>query len=430
MSLFLPHFRPAEGWGQRSQLGYGLAALEDLEHNRDGLILNEALPQGHLDLGLKQNPGALRAMLWASVGLDTRDGVGKLQRFREDAERHWGAPVIDPAIVSQLHDGKIYAALRAIDLVGLGKKPSEITDGFFTASGSVDGAKIEPRNIHFIHWKPVAEPQGKVVVVSPGFLESGESFALLADHLSKLGYDVVIGEHQWAGHSSGKAGGIDRGFGVTRDAAAMGALGAKLTKQLYGDRGQVLILGNSMGAGPGVLTALTMNDNDRLKLEGDQLPKGLPFVCIGAYFGASDNAQNAFTGLLAKSSLINKKALPAIGMPSLTDAALASQRGAQTAVRVDARAQAKASDAVVLDTDKTLRLIDGGLKPHGIGALIHSANDSLADPGKLARVAARLGIEPIWIPGSNHVHHQDGAMVIKIGRTIDEVFARAAKAQP
>jgi hypothetical protein len=420
-------FTPPAGWGNRSQLGFAVQALKDLEGNRDRMILNEDRAPGVAKIGSNQNPLALRIKLSNALGFSPRDEVALLQRYREYVEEKFGEVVIAPEVQAQLKHGELYAALKAIDLVALGRRPNEVRDGFLSAKGSVDGVEIAPRKLHYQHFAPIGEAKGQVVVVSPGFLESGVSFYELTQALNKEGYDVVLGDHQWAGQSEGKAGGIDRGLGVARDAAAFGAYGARLAKELYGDRGQVLLFGNSMGAGPGVTMALSYADHGRLKLEGDELPKGLPYVVTGAFYGPSDNAANRILGFLGEVPAINRMPLPAFGQPVLTKSPIGGHLGAQSAVRIDARAQGQANAAALPDLERFFGELAKGLRPLGAGAMLHSAQDSLADPGLANKVAGHFGIELQSLAGSDHVIQQSPAAIPKIVQAIEETFARSKR---
>lgn len=420
MSFF--GFTPPAGWGSRAQVGFAVEALRDLEGNRDRMIGNEDRPAGVAKIGGNQNPLALRVQLSSSLGLSTRDEVAMLDRYRAYVEERLGEVVIAPEVKAELRHGDLYAALKAIDLVALNRKPHEVRDGFITAAGSVDGVAIPARRLHYQHFAPIGEPKGQVVVVSPGFLESGVSFYELTQALNREGYDVVLGDHQWAGQSEGKPGGIDRGFGVARDTAALGAYGAKLARELYGDRGQVLLYGNSMGAGPGVTMALAYADHGRLQLEGDALPKGLPFVTTGAFYGPTDTTANRVLGFLGEFRAINRVPLPAFGQPVLTKSPIGGHRGAQTAVRVDARAQGQANAAALDDLARFEDAAAGGLRPLGRGVMIHSAQDSLADPDKAQAMATRFGVPLEVVPGSDHVLQQSPVMIPRIVAAIARTF--------
>src|SRR5690606_25111283 len=156
------------------------------------------------------------------------------------------------------------------------------------------------RDIFIQHWKPVGEPSGKVVVLSPGFQETGRNFYEQIDLLNRQGHAVVVMDHQWAGYSEGKAGGIDRGYGVARDVAAVAAYAAGLAKREYGADAEVVLMGNSMGAGPGVLGALTLNDAGKVKLDGPQMPKGLSAILQAPFLEATPSALNELLSATGK----------------------------------------------------------------------------------------------------------------------------------
>jgi alpha-beta hydrolase superfamily lysophospholipase len=159
---------------------------------------------------------------------------------------------------------------------------------FVNASGSVNGENIPTREIFCQRFKPISSPNGKIVVISPGFLESGRNFYEQADILNKKGYDVIIMDHQWAGYTKGgKPGLADRGFGVTRDTASVTAYAQTILEKEYSSysKKEVLIIGNSMGAGPGALGATTLNDNNKIKLNGPKMPIGVNIILQSPFFG-------------------------------------------------------------------------------------------------------------------------------------------------
>lgn len=130
-----------------------------------------------------------------------------------------------------------------------------------------------------------------MIVLSPGFQETWRNFVDQIDALDAAGHDMVAMDDQRAGETDGQPGGLDRGFGVARDVAAVTARAAGIAKEKCGDGGQVLLYGNSMGAGPGVLGAVLMNDAGAVKLEGEPMPRGLS-VLQSPFLGATPSPSN------------------------------------------------------------------------------------------------------------------------------------------
>lgn len=365
-------------WGSRTQIGGTLKELQDLKGNRDGIWDNESKPAGTPGDAFDRNPLGAAAQANLSVGLSTRDEIKELSAFVASVEKEWGQPVMDPQVQARLDGGELFAAQKAIALKRLGRDPSQVTDGFVHAAGSVGGRDIAPRELFFQKFAPIGDPSGKVVVVSPGFQETGRTFYEQIEAMNKAGHEVIVMDHQWAGQSDGSKGGIDSGFGVARDVAAMAAYAAKVAKETYGAEGEVVLFGNSMGAGPGVLGALALNDAGMVKLDGDPMPKGLKAVLQAPYLGATPSLLNDTLQHAARLPLLNRIKAPAAGLPDLTDDKVAEQKGAQGAVLEDVRAQLGAFEAVREDIETIRRLVQEQGLPTGALEIVHGKNDTLA----------------------------------------------------
>lgn len=395
-----------DGWGARSALGGTLRALEDLEGNRDGLWGNESKPAGTVGDTFSRQPLLLKISSALKVGVSRQDEIARLTRFRKEAEAAWGEPTLNPSIESKLKAGQLYGAQKAVTLARLGRRPSEVTESFVAAAGSVEGKAIAPRSLFQQHWAPVGKPSGQVVVVSPGFQETWRSFVDQIDALNRAGHDVVVMDHQWAGDSEGSPGGIDRGYGVTRDVAAVTAHAAQLAASKYGASGSVVLYGNSMGAGPGVFAALLLNDNDRIALDGPAMPKGLSAVVQSPFFGPTRSAGNRLLNAAAKLPFVNRIQSPAMGIPDLTDDPVAEQKGAQSAALGDVRAQLKAMAAAANDLERIRERVGQGERPAGRIIFIHGDKDPLADPGWTSQMASYLRAELRMVDSANHVFQE------------------------
>ncbi len=399
-----------QAWGSRSQLGATLAELKDVKGNNDGLWGNETQKAGTKGDGVDRQPLGLKLKQNAAVGLGTRDEIKELSAFVTQREAAWGKPVTNLPLDS-FKNGELFAAQKAIALTRLGRSPADVTDHFVRASGSVDGKAIAPRDVFFQHFAPVGPPSGKMVVVSPGFQETGRNFYEQIDLLNRQGHDVVVMDHQWAGQTKGtKPGGLDRGFGVARDVAAVAAQANVLLEELHGSNPnkQLVLLGNSMGAGPGVLGALTLNDNGLIKLDGPAMPKGVSAALQAPFLGATPGVVNDALQLASHIPMLNRIQAPSAGIPVLTHDATAAQKGAQGAVLEDVRAQLGAMGAANEDLARIKDLIAQGKGPKGNLFMVHGDQDPLADPAQSKAVAQQLGDKASLrlIASNNHVLEQ------------------------
>lgn len=275
------------------------------------------------------------------------------------------------------------------------------------ARGTVNGQKIADRDVFIQRWKPTTEPSGKVVVVSPGFQETGRNFYEQIDLLNRQGHEVVVMDHQWAGHSKGaKAGGLDRGYGVARDVAAVAAEASSIKRSEYGAKGEVVLLGNSMGAGPGVLGEL--RDAGKIKLEGKQMPKGLNAILQAPFLEATPNALNKLFAATSKVPGINDLALPSLGVPVLTRDPVAAAKFAEHAAREKISARPQAMTAAVSDVKEIHAMIRRGEGPKGRIYIVHGDNDPLARPKAARDLAKRLGgsAHLNMIESGNHVFEE------------------------
>lgn len=391
------------GFRSRAQVVALNKKLDDALGNRDGVPGNETRPD-RAPTFFDRQPMLSRLKDALGAGLSASDEAGRLNRFVDLKEAEWGRPVtsLPPGAVA---NHAAFRADKAIALTRFDRHPKDVTDGFVTAKGSVDGQPIADRQLFFQRWKPVGEPSGKVVVVSPGFQETGRNFYEQIDLLNRQGHDVVVMDHQWAGHSQGEPGGLDRGFGVARDVAAVAAMAAELAQAEYGDKAKVVLYGNSMGAGPGVLGALTLNDAGKIQLDGAQMPKGLDAVLYSPYLKMSPGLINGAIQKTGKVPLVKDLALPAAGLPVLSKDPVVQAKLANHAVVDDIVARPQAMSAATADLARIQALIAGGQGPTGKIAIVHSESDPLASPDAAKALAQSLGGQAnlTLVPGSNHV---------------------------
>lgn len=381
----------SQNWGLRSQLGATIKLLDDLETgNRDGITGNEDRAPQSVQNAFERNPLAQRTRDFASVGLSTRDEIARLDAFVQKVEDQWGQPTIAPDVAAKMNGGALYAAQKAIRLARIGRTPADVVDGFVAAKGSVDGQAIPPRDIHIQTHAPIGTPSGHTVVISPGYLETGRTFDEQVHKLNQQGHKVVVMDHQWAGQSDGKPGGIDRGFGVARDVAAVTAFAAKEARADFGDDAKVVLFGNSMGAGPGAFGAALMNDAGKIALEGDQMPKGIDLVLQAPFFGATKSVLNMMLQGGAQIPMVNRLQLPGTGLPNITNDPRAEQLGAQDMVMEDIRSQLSAFATAQPDLDAMMDLVQSGQVPSGNVHVVGNRNDTLANAEKWFEVETAL----------------------------------------
>ncbi len=396
-------------WGGRSQIEATVKDLADVKGNRDGIWDNETKAPGTHGNFFERQPLFAKLSNFLQTGFSTKDEVQELKAYRATKEAAWGQPVTQLDL-GQLKNGELFAAQKAIALDRLNRTPSDVTEGFIEASGRVDGNEIAPREIFYQRFKPVGEPSGKVVVLSPGFQETGRNFYEQIDKMNKLGHDVVVMDHQWAGQTEGSAGGLDRGFGVARDVAATAAFAQGIVDKEYGEQpgSEVVLFGNSMGAGPGVYGAILMNDNGKIELDGPQMPKGLKAVLQSPFLEASSNFTNETLRLASKLPILNRIKAPSAGVPVLTSNKVGAQKGAQSAVLEDTRAQLRSMSSAQPDLDRMNELMDQGLRPQGKLFIVHGDDDPLAAAEGSQRLKDRMGdqVELQIINSDNHVLEQ------------------------
>lgn len=421
-------------WGSRGQIGGLYAALQDLPSqggNGDGLWFNERGQSHEPGDRFTRNPALLSLRSAASVGWSTKDEVLKLEAFIARAEAKFGQPLLSPEVAGRLENPALAAAEKAIALERLGRHPKDVTEGFIRASGTVDGHEIAERQLFYQRFQPIGRPSGQVVVVSPGFQETGRDFCDLIHELCLRGHEVVAMDHQWAGHSEGQPGGIDSGFGVARDVAAVSAFASRLARESYGEAGRVTLYGNSMGGGPGVLLALSLNEAGRVELGGEHgpMPRGLAAVVSAPYLGATKNPTNEALQLGARLPLLNTVELPALGVPVLSRDRYAQQRGAQASLLADTRAQLQSFTAPGAAIERLFELAEAGPGLTGRVEVVHGLGDTLASHAASQRLVEALGEKArlTRLNTKSHVFHNTPELRQYVLTAIDRVTRESAE---
>jgi len=308
------------------------------------------------------------------------DDLGELLAFRADCEAFWGQSVTSLDL-SRLRHGDLFAVHKAVALARLGRTPSEVTEGYCTASGSVAGIRLLPREIFWQRFKPIGSANGRFVIVSPRFGETGRDYYDAIRAMNHQGFDVVVMDHQWAGQSEGKAAELDRGYGVARDVAAITAWVATLQEREYGEvpGARIILAGKALGASAGVLGALTLSDAELLKLDGRQMPQGLCGVLLSPWLGATSSVENSVRKWASHLPLIERVAV---------------DYGEHTTLHLDSpralRGVLKTVDKAKADIDSICRQIESGNGPKGRLYVIHGARDPFVDPERSVWLTSQL----------------------------------------
>ena len=379
--------------------------------NKDGIVGNEAHGAGSAAGASAFDTNPMLFKLRAFFASDSRiDDQARLGGFVDAAEKAWGQPVSTmarPAHVSA-EDWSTHLVDKAITLVRLAREPGDIKDGLVQARGSVDGHAIAPRDVFIQTFEPIGTPSGKTIVMSPGFLESGRNYVEQAQLLNKAGLEVVVLDHQWAGLSSGNNhGGIDRGFGIARDVAAVVAdVAARAPQQ------QIVLVGTSMGAGPGALGAVLMADAGKIHLDradGAQMPRGLNAVLQGAYFARTKSLANNLLAATGRVPGLNQIALPALGLPILSGDQATLRKLAAHATTEDLSGRPQAFNASDDDLATMKAMLHSGVRPEGRIEFIHANRDTLARYESAVEWAALLGDRALLttVDSTSHVFEEN-----------------------
>lgn len=399
------------GFGSRAQVAVLVRRMEDALDNRDGVSGNEADRAGSSNsLSLFDRQPILNRIKSAfEPGLSARDENARLSEFIRSREQAWGQGVSE-LTADAIPDHDRFRAEKAIALVRFGRTPKDVSEGFVRAAGTVNGETIAPREIFWQRWKPVGTPSGTVVVVAPGFLQTGRNFYEQVNLLNREGHDVVVMDQQWAGYSSGNRGGIDRGFGISRDVAAVTAFANDVAEREYKDSPhRVVIAGTSMGGGAGALGAITLNDAGRIQLEGLQMPKGVSAVLQAPYFDKTPGVLNGVLAALGRVPGLKQLELPSLGLPTLSYDPSTQSKLADHAVGEALVARAQAFNASDADLQVIRGTIESGHVPQGRIHFLHGRNDPLASPQAAQEIADALGPSATIdiIPTNNHVFDEN-----------------------
>ena len=387
-------------YGSRVQIGALIHCLNGFPANRDspaGRASKTGLWSG-LGEWVRRQPRGAAVIYFLESGLSIGDEEERLEAFVTECEKVWGEPVT-ALPQSTAIPFKLFRAQKALALTRFRRTPAEVTEGFVVAAGSIDGEDIAERTLFWQRWAPIGKPSGTTVVVSPGFQETGRSFYEQIHLLAKSGHAAVVMDHQWAGYSSGSKGGVDRGFGIARDVATVTAMVRE-----QAEAGQIVLLGNSMGAGPGVLGALVLNDAGRIQLQGPPMPKGLNAILQAPYLESSPGLCNRALAMFARAGSLSQIPIPALGIPKLTQDPVAAAQFAHHVAEEGVVVRAQAMDATAADLEVILKAVSSHV-PAGKVFIVHGDQDPLANPAAVKRLASLLGHRArlLLIQSRNHI---------------------------
>ena len=391
------------GYGGRSQIGQLIRQLDSLGPLKTGFV--------------QRQPLIKKLIAFLRPGLSVKDDVKRLESVVKNVEDFFGEPVSSlqhPA----LKDGPRMRVEKAMALVRYGRRPSEVTEEFIRTQATIEGTTLDPRDIFVQRWRPIGTPSGKMVVVGPGFPQTGRSYYEQIQLLNKQGHEVVVFDQQWSGYTAGpegvKKGGIDSAEGIARDYADVAAYANGILEKEYGDhpKKQLILTGTSMGGGSGVVGALRMYDSLNQKGErvlklgpGQSIPANRAWVAVSAFFGATNSRVNRALGLLDKIPWVRNWPLPLLGLPILNRDRLTNTKLADHAAAEDVRSRAQALSAALPGLQRIMTLVNKDGAPAGRGMFLHSEKDDLADPELVKGLARKLGstVRLKLIPGHNHL---------------------------
>jgi alpha-beta hydrolase superfamily lysophospholipase len=372
------------------------------------------------------------------AGLSLRRRRAYLEQYVRRLERevwHHDVTALDDLAIG---DPLFFAAEKAATLHRFDRHPREVTEGFLDVGESrVGGHPVAPRRIFFQRWRPApsAVSTGVVAVISPGYQETGRNFHEQTDLLTRKGHEVIVFDHQWAGYTYApgarlRPGFVDRGFGVARDVAAAGALASALA----GDGGRVVLVGTSMGAGPGVLGALALSgagqlelslsgEVDGIALDGQLSLENVAGVLQSPYLAVTPSATNWMLAQLGRVPGLRSWPSPVIDLPVVTRDPLAKTRFAGHAARSDVRTRAETMYRAAPDLEQIKALARDGHVRQPL-YVVHGSIDTMTDPEasralvrSITESGGRAHLEEV--PTKNHIFEEDPALQHHVVGAVD-----------
>ena len=409
-------------FGSRAQVTTFLQKIDDATvGNKDGILGNEGAAANVVDGGagvFDRNPILFALKQNLSAGWSKGDENDKLNAFLQATETTFGQPVTTlprPAHVD-VDAWNAFRLDKAISLVRFGKVPADVSDHVVKASGSVDGQAIAPRDLFVQRFAPQGAPSGQTFVLSPGFLETGRNHLEQAELLSQQGHAVVVVDQQWAGLSEGARGGIDRGFGIARDVAAIAAWAAA-----EDPKAKITLVGTSMGGGAGAFGAALMNDLGKVALDGPAMPQGVDCILQDPFFARTQSFANGALAVAGAIPGLRDIPLPAMGLPILSGDQATLRKLAAHATTEQLSGRGQAFHASTADLARMRGLLEQGGQPQGRVYVIHAEHDTLADYATTKDWVGLLGKQATLqtLSSTSHVLSENPAEQREIFKAID-----------
>lgn len=402
------------------------AAVKQADGNQNGVLFDEGErgpPKWARNVVVQYGQAA------ASVGLSRRDEEVLITDLLGALETKWGAPVTDLPLDAIPKRGVEMAIRKASMLVRMGLEPHRVEDFVLDVSGRLGASRARDQRIFGQHFR--ADPEaasGKVVVLTPGFQETGRSFEKQVGEMLGRGYDVVTFDAPWAGHSDGAEGTFDSIEALGRNVNAVCAYAESRRLALHGGRddSELVLMGNSMG-GLAALCAKAMSDAGEAKLDrvqvkadaGDvravptRMPGGVKLLLQAPFLGLSDGLLNDALAFVGKLPAINRIGLPSNGVaPKITSDRHVALVNAQATLleHLQARPEAMAKG---IDGGKRVKAFVQAQGLEGDVAIYHQRGDTLANHDDSAALARTLRerpgghVELVSAPGVDHVVQND-----------------------
>lgn len=400
------------------------AAVAHADGNQNGILFDEKKPTP----GWQRNIVVQYGQAAAGVGLSRKDEQAFIGNVLGALEAKWGQPISNLPVSAVPKRGLEMMIRKASQIQRMGLEPSRVTDAVLQVSGQVNGVRTKSQGVFTQRFAPTPEKAtGKVLVLSPGFQETGRSFEKQISEMLDRGYDVVAMDHQWSGHSDGEAGSFDSAEGLARNIAAASAYAQSIVDSEYAKNpaSEVIVFGNSMG-GMGALFAKKMNDAgavslDSLKATTDaagaqpvdsRMPKGVKLMLQAPFMGLSDGIMNKALAFAGRIPMLNSIKLPSNGVaPKVSsDRHVAVYNAQQTLLE-----HVTASPVAMHRGSQGIETLNAFMKDNpseGDVAIYHQRGDTLAKHSASVELAQSLhdqggGVMMVSAPGVDHVVQND-----------------------
>ncbi len=222
-----------------------------------------------------------------------------------------------------VRDPEAFALDKLAELVGNARRTgaatielSSIREGVHRATLGVDSgalkrlgidialedAIVPPRKIFYRTLSPLAKPSGKVVILPPGYSETGSNMLKQAEELRKDGHFVVCPDMKFDGFGETTSGRFESLVHVARDIAEIARAegGRVLREELAGHpEAEIILSGNSTTGGGSILAAQLLKAG-AFRGELEDPPLGRVRVAVASpYLAPSERFQAQLVSKLA-----------------------------------------------------------------------------------------------------------------------------------